>query len=451
MVVLKFGGSSVRNAEWIERCLDVSRSRLAEAPLVVSSAMGKTTDAILALIDDVERGRPLDVRLAELRSLHEQSLASVSAALDEAERTAWRTRLADLLAAFAEELEAAPPVDPPRRDSLLSYGERLATAILAAGCAARGIEATLLDSRELIRTDAIFGAARPDFQETRRRVREAVSPRVDHMYIAQGFIGSAADGRTTTLGRGGSDFSATIFGAALDAQRVEIWTDVDGILTSDPRLIPDARTIPEVSYNEAAELAYFGARVVHPSTIIPAVERSIPVIVCNTGNPDGPTTTIHARPSDSAVRAVAGRRGVTIITVHSSRMLNAWGFLSQMFAAFEQYRVSVDLVATSEVSVSVSVDLAEVPAALVASLEALGRVTIHTDRAVISIVGEGLWRDAALIRAVFAALEAEPPVPPVEMISLGSSDTNLSLVVPRNHYETAMRALHDRFFASGRS
>jgi aspartate kinase len=433
MIVLKFGGSSVRDAEWIRRVLEIAEGRLSEAPLLVSSAMGKTTDRLLALGAAAVAGdrSALEEDLRRLLKEHATALEDLTGSLPPNERKPHQASLR----ALGEELETLlhgiiliRELSSRSSDALLSFGERLATTIIAAGAAARGIDATLLDSRALIRTDDEFGAARPDLQTTRALIGAAVSPRPGHLYIAQGFLASTAAGTTTTLGRGGSDFSATIYGAALAAERVEIWTDVDGIMTADPRGIPSARTIPEISYNEAAELAYFGARVVHPSTMIPAIDSEIPVLVCNTGNPDGPRTRITATAEVPRLKAIAGRTGVTIITVHSSRMLNAWGFLSRMFQVFERHRISVDLIATSEVSVSVSVDVPSPPPKMIEELETLGRVSVDSHKAVISLVGEHLWRNPAIIRDVFSALAA-PQAHRVEMISLGSSDTNLSVVV----------------------
>ena len=455
MIVMKFGGSSVRDAEMITRVVDIAADRVSRGVLLVSSACGTTTDRLVTLGglaaggDEVaverEREAILDEHLAMLAELATGDRA-------DAARNGIK-RLGDDLATLLQGILLVGDLSPRSSDALLGFGERLSTLIITASALTRGIPATLLDSSRLIRTDDSFGRARPDLTASRRLIAEAVPRRTGHLYIAQGFIGSRPDGTVTTLGRGGSDFSATIYGAALDAEQVEIWTDVDGIMTADPRLIPDARTVSEISYNEAAELAYFGAKVVHPSTMIPAVESGIPVLVCNTTNPDGPRTRISATTTRPDLRAIAGRRGVTIVSLHSSRMLNASGFLSSMFEVFARHNVSVDLIATSEVSVSVSIDAGSPSPAMIRELEALGRVTVDTDKAVLSLVGEGRWKDPHLIRDVFDALigpgnDARGNVEheEVEMISLGSSDTNLSVVVPQSAYEALMSRLHARFF-----
>lgn len=440
----------MRDSQWIDRVLSIATERLEEAPVLVSSAMGKTTDHLVELGTLAKSGAATEVEegTSALFSEHDAALEALSAALDSERRSHWHSVLAEIedeLRTLLHGILLIRDLSTRSTDALLSFGERLATTVIAAAAEARGIPSTLLDSRTLVRTDEEFGGARPDLEATKSLIGASVAPRPGHLFVTQGFIGSTATGITTTLGRGGSDYSATIFGVSLGAERVEIWTDVDGIMTADPRRIPSARTIPEVSYNEAAELAYFGAKVVHPATMIPAVESDIPVVVCNTGNPTGSKTRITAAPSTTGLRALAGRGGVTIITVHSSRMLNAWGFLSRMFQVFEHHRVSVDLIATSEVSVSVSVDVPVAPTAMIAELEQLGRVTVDSEKAVVSLVGERLWRDPALIRDVFASL-ADSTDHRVEMISLGSSDTNLSLVVPEQIYSSVLERLHQRLF-----
>lgn len=452
MIVLKFGGTSVKDAHWIGNTLKIAEERLDQAPLLVSSAMAGVTDTLIGIARASVEGQVATAQalLEELTSSHREALEQATSSLDPDEAGPWKARLEELLddlAVLVEGMGLVHEASPRSRDALLAFGELLSTTIIAAAARARGIPATLLDSRELVLTSTDFGAARPDLAETTRRITSRVSPRPGHLYIAQGFIGSTSDEVTTTLGRSGSDFSATIFGAALEAEQVEIWTDVDGIMTSDPRVVSSARTIPEISYSEAAELAYFGARVIHPATLVPAVERDIPVLVCNTHNPGGPKTRILRSPSRAGLRAIAGRRGVTIITVFSSRMLNTWGFLSRMFRVFETNRVSVDLIATSEVSVSVSLDLPDPPPALLQELAILGSVQVDRDKAVFSLVGEGMWKSPDRIRDVFdsvASVFSEPAG--VEMISLGSSETNLSLVIPQDQLDPVMKEIHRRFF-----
>ncbi|MFW5775812.1 MAG: lysine-sensitive aspartokinase 3 [Spirochaetota bacterium] len=442
MVVMKFGGSSVRNAEMIRRVIEIARGRLDQAPLLVSSAMGKTTDTLLLIAANAEAGdREAAFALVEkLEHHHTKTAAELVSdpALQEAVG-----KLFGELRSLTQGIYLIRECSPRSRDAVLSFGERLSTLVITAAARSHGVDAELLDARTLIQTDAEFGGAAPDLVATTRMTRERVRPRPDHLFVTQGFIGSTPDGVTTTLGRGGSDYTATILGAALDAESVEIWTDVDGIMTSDPRVIEGARTIPHISYDEAAELAYFGARVVHPATILPAVNQSIPVWVKNTSAPGRPGTRIHADTDGSGIRAIASKSGITLLTVRSSRMLNAYGFLRALFAVFDRHRVSVDLVATSEVSVSMTVERDVNLAPIVTDLEELGEVSVEREKSIVCLVGRGLFREAGVLSNVFAAID---PVP-VRMISLGSSDINLSLVVSQADTDRVLRSLHERLFS----
>lgn len=452
MIVLKFGGTSVGSGERMRAALEITGHRLSEAPVLVSSALGKTTDHLLAIAHAAVAGAHEEV--AELRATveaqHYDALNHLCTALDEQSLKRYSAGLRALfeeLDPVVQSIQLTRDFTAQTSDTLLSFGERLSTYILYAGTAALGIDSVLLDSRQLILTDDRFGSATPRFVETEAAIRQQIEPRPGLLYITQGFVAATEDGATTTLGRGGSDYSATIIGGALGASRVEIWTDVHGIMTADPRIVPAARTISELTYNEAAELSFFGARVIHPATMVPAVERGIPVHVCNSFDPDGPSSIIRRDVQTPGLKAIAGRQGVTIVSVHSSRMLNAWGFLSRMFRIFEEHRVIVDLIATSEVSVSVSIDRPEVPEEMVAALEALGNVQIEPNKAVLSLVGEGIWNDTRRVRDVFAALsDGATGSVGVEMISLGSSDTNLSIVLGQEHVEGAIQQLHSHFF-----
>lgn len=447
MIVMKFGGSSVRSAEWINKVLDIAETRLSEAPLLVSSAMGKTTDALVQIAEDAAsgQGEAAFEAVAGLRRGHLEATETLLTGGSREETVSAVGALFDEMRSLVQGLTLIRECTPRTYDALLAFGERLSTTIIARAAAERGIETILVDSRRLLVTDESFSAAAPDFAESRRRIREAVTPAAKRLYVAQGFIGATPKGVTTTLGRGGSDFTATIFGAALEAERVEIWTDVNGIMSCDPRIVAEARSLTTLSYDEASELAYFGAKVVHPATILPAVELSIPVQVKNTGNPEHPGTTITADTDSAGFQAIAGKRDITVITVHSSRMLNAYGFLSRLFKVFEEERVSVDLIATSEVSVSVTVDTEELPPRLEEKLRDFGRITVEREKSILSLVGRDLWKDSTFLTRVFTSIGEDIPV---RLISLGSSDINLSLVVPSNRAREAMQRLHREFFAA---
>ncbi len=444
MVVLKFGGSSVATIEMIDAILDIVQQRLDEAPVLVSSAMGKTTDRLVEATDAAGHGDREGYQRVynELRSAHEDTVGQIA---DTAIRERATRRLSDLfdeVQALLTGVYLIQECSPRTRDAVLSFGERLATEIVHARACERGIDSILLDSRDLIRTDDEFNAANVEFTETTTRIRAYVTPTSGRVIVLQGFIARTADGVTSTLGRGGSDYSASIIAAALDAQKLEIWTDVDGIMTMDPQIVPEARTVDSMSYDEAAELAFFGARVVHPSTIQPAVDRGIPVYVRNTRNPDRTGTRISGTGDEEGPRALASKSPTTVITIHSSRMLNAYGFLARIFAIFERHRLSVDVVATSEVSVSVTLDDPPDLSGLMSDLAEFGRVEREDDQALICIVGNRLWRRSETVARVFDSLRDIP----IRLISLGSSDVNLTLIVPSDSLQRAVRTLHNTLF-----
>lgn len=443
MIVLKFGGTSVQSAARIDRVIDIVQGELPNAPVVVSSAMGKTTDALVRIGERASAGES-EKAFAEVERLRESHVQAATSFLSSAALADCSARLEELfgqLSSLVRGLVLIRECTLRTSDALLSFGELLSTTIIHHRALERGFDSRLLDSRKFIRTDEDFTHASVDFETTNRLVPQLVEPAAGRIIVIQGFIGSTPDGVTTTLGRGGSDYTATVVGAALGADAVQIWTDVDGIMTADPRVIPDAVTIPEISYEEAAELAYFGAKVVHPSTIAPAVERGIPVLVRNTTNPDGPFTSISEFVGTPGLRAIAAKKGITLITINSSRMLNAYGFLSNIFSVFERHRISVDLIATSEVSVSMTVDSpARVNTAL-RELERLGTITVETDKSIICLVGRDLWKDSRFVARVFGVLKDTA----VRLISLGSSDINLSIVVPEEQNDDATRLLHREF------
>jgi len=440
---MKFGGTSVRNADMIRKVVQIAEDSLAEGPVLVASAMGDTTDALVELAELAQAGDEESASeiVDNLEAAHTHAAGELECDDDV---------LADVIALFEELRSLVHGIalirecSPRSRDALLSFGERLSTRIIAGAATRSDFDVVLVDARTIIRTDARFGSASPDMRETTDLVHDALKPRSSLLYVTQGFIASTADGVTTTLGRGGSDFTATIIGAALDAEKVEIWTDVDGIMSADPRLVPGARKFSDISYDEAAELAYFGAKVVHPFTILPAVKRQIPVYVRNTSHPSEPGTRIAAGGPGEGVRAIASKRGITLVTVKSSRMLNAYGFLRAIFAVFAEHGVPVDLVATSEVSVSVTVDSGTALTEIIDELDRLGRVSVQTNKAIVAIVGGTMFDDPRTVSQVFAAVAPAP----VRLISFGSSAINLSLVIDETDESDVLTRLHSRLWQS---
>jgi aspartate kinase len=446
MIVMKFGGTSVQNADMMEKTLDIVAAQIERAPVLVSSAMSKITDQLQEIAKLVGAGKETEAS-AILAALQERHVACAKSFLEGAHLEACCTEMNGVcaeLAAFIKALAMLKEWSKRSNDAILSFGERLATILLYHRARQRGLAAELFDSRELVKTDDNFTAAAPIEDLTAKNISTRVRPRPGTMAIMQGFISSTTSGATTTLGRGGSDYTATIVGAALRAEEVQIWTDVTGIMTSDPRIVKDARTIDQISYREAAELAYFGAKVIHPSTIQPAVNLGIPVWVKNTFRPEDLGTKIIPSISGTGVRAIASKKRITLISISSSRMLLAYGFLRRIFEIFEKYQTPVDLIATSEVSVSVTIDNPASVNAIARDLSEIGTVGVDAEKSIICLVGQELWKDTAFLARVFSSLKNIP----VRMISLGASDINLSLVVPAECTEEAVRLLHAEFFGA---
>jgi len=449
---MKFGGTSVGSAERIRAAVELVRERSARRPLVVVSAFAGVTDRLirgarLALARDPGRGEVL----REIRARHEDAVRDL---LPLGER---RNELLAHVEALATELgilytgvHYLEDLTPRSLDAISAVGERLSVEIVAAAFEAQGLRARAVDARGLVVTDDRFGRAMPLLDETGARVRETLVPLLQKgpVPVVAGFIGSTREGVTTTLGRGGSDWSAAILGSLLPAEEIQIWTDVDGILTVDPKLVAGARAIPEVTFDEAAELAYFGAKVLHPATIKPAVEKGIPVRILNSLNPSAPGTliTAEARAAEGDPRALAFKKGISVILISQPRMLMAHGFVARVFEVFARHRTSVDLIATSEVSISLTVDDPATLPAVEADLAALGEVRVMRSMAIVSVVGRGFLRRSGLAGRIFQALSAVN----VLMISFGASDVNVSFVVAEGEAEKAVRLLHHEFFEGGR-
>jgi aspartate kinase len=317
--------------------------------------------------------------------------------------------------------------------------------MIAEAFRSRGIKAELVDSRDFIITDDHFTRASPDMPEIDGRARAELQPIINsgRVPVAQGFIGSTHDGVTTTIGRGGSDYSAALIGAALGAEAIEIWTDVDGLMTADPRVVHDARRIRVISFAEASELSYFGAKVLHPSTVLPAIERGIPVHIYNTHNPSCEGTQIVGtpHPSRNLIKSIAFKRGVTIVNVSSTRMLMAYGFLRTIFEVFDRHQTSVDVVTTSEVSVSMTLDNTDRLDAIKSDLSGIGGVTVERDKAIICVVGDNLKFTPGVAARLFQAIESTN----VNMISQGASEINLTFVIDEAEADRVVRRLHDVF------
>ena len=388
MIVMKFGGTSVEDAKAIQRVAQIVRGRVKRNPLVVVSAMAGVTDLLVRMSNAAADGN-LDLALAELEKVRQRHFSA-------AQELVSGEALANLILEFEENFQsletllrgvsAIGELSPRTTDLVLSYGEVLSSMLVAAAFQESGLPAAHVDSRSVVVTDATYTSAQPLFDEIERRLSADVAPLVAkaHVPVMGGFIAATQDGETTTLGRGGSDYSAAIIGAALSAEAIEIWTDVEGMLTTDPRLCADAQRIRTISFDEAAELAYFGAKVLHPATLLPAVQRDIPVYILNSRKPRSSGTCVRSKvpPSRTTFRAIAAKKGSTVINLRAPRMLFASGFLRTMFDVLERHRCPVDLVSTSEVSVSLVVDPTHDVAGIVPELKLLGEVEVEPHKAI---------------------------------------------------------------------
>jgi aspartate kinase len=449
MVVQKFGGTSVADADAIRRLIEIVRGaslRDGRGPVVVVSAMSGVTDALLAIAASAGRGEGQEalVRVGELRERHLRTVRELVPEGGDVPGAV--TRQFDQLEAIVRALAVLGEVSPRTLDVVAAMGEHLSSLVVAAALAAAGVRSQWVDARRAIVTSDEHTHAVPLTSETNAALAASVLPAVDAgcVPVLGGFVGATRDGHTTTLGRGGSDYSGALVGAGTGAHEIQIWTDVDGMLTADPRVVAAPRLVPSLSFAEAAELAYFGAKVLHPSTILPAVERNIPVRILNSRRPEGPGTTITAAPASngSAVAALASKRGVTVIDVTSSRMLMAYGFLRQVFEVFERFRTAVDVVTTSEVSVSVTVDDPRQIEPITHALEALGEVAVEPDMALLCAVGDRLRDEPEIGARVVAILEEVP----LRMISQAASRRNITVVLRQADLPHAMQRLHEELF-----
>ncbi|MFL6230696.1 MAG: aspartate kinase, partial [Pyrinomonadaceae bacterium] len=411
-------------------------------------AMSRVTDALLAAFRRAEAG-DADAALSSLTPHFARHLDAAQSLVSGSEVSDFAAVIEDTrreIGALLGEVAAHTRAHALLQDAVVSFGERLSSTLFSAILRAQGLDSRTVDARRCVVTDEEHTCAAPLQEETDQRTRAEVEPLVNANVIPVlgGFIGATARGETTTLGRGGSDYSAALVGAALDAVEIQIWTDVTGVLTADPRVVGAARTVPRMSYAEAAELAYFGAKVLHPKTILPAVVREIPVRICNSRQPEADDTVIYydTEMSPRTVKAIAHKTNVSIVHVTSARMLGAFGFLRRLFEVFDRHRTIVDVVTTSEVSVSMSVEDASAIAEIIADLKPFAAVTVEPKRAIICIVGEGLRHQPGVAARVFSTISDIN----VLLISQGASNINLTFVVEEERAIEAVRRLHAAFF-----
>jgi aspartate kinase len=449
MIVIKFGGTSVGDADRVAEAIDIVAERRHLDPIVVVSALAGVTNDLVAASEAAREQKP--ERVAEIIRAVRQRHEDVAMRLVQQKYDFFEAFIKQL-AKQIEEIDTIlrgiallGEITPRASDKVMSIGEKLSSVLFAYTMMMRALPAEHVHSEDVVITDDRFGGATPDMEATTAAARSALLPLIERnrIPVMGGFIGRTPAGATTTLGRNGSDYSAAIVAAAIGADEVQIWTDVDGLLTCDPRLVPGARVIERLSFDEAAELAWFGAKL-HPRTLEPAVAANIPVRVLNTHNPASPGTLItRVVESDSGPRSIARKRNVTMVHVTSNKMLGAHGFLALLFTVFKDLGISVDLIATSEVSVSVTVDERHDMDELERRLREIGvNVEMLDDQCIVAVVGQNLMADARVGARILGALDGVG----VKMISLGRSGLNLSLVVDDADADRAVRAIHNALF-----
>src|ERR1700740_1742690 len=449
MIVMKFGGTSVEDAKAIDRTASIVKGRAAKKPVVVVSAMAKVTDTLLKMAQAAGNG-DRDTAISLSRSLRERHYNTAGELLGTGVFTRFHSELEaefDALDELLRGIAAGGELTPRTTDHVAAYGELLSSKIVSEAFSARGLNASLVDSRQCIVTDGTHMRAVPFFDDTNERLALKLKPLLEggRVPVMGGFIGATRNGVTTTIGRGGSDFSAAIVGAGLNAEAIEIWTDVDGMLTPDPNLCPDAHRIRVISFDEAAELAYFGAKVLHPATVLPAIQKNIPVYVLNSRNPscEGTKITTRAPQGKNIFKAIAVKKRITIVDVAAPRMLLAHGFLRAIFEAFDRHKVAVDVVSTSEVSVSLTVDSNHAIPALAADLAKLADVKYEGRKAIVCLVGENLRDTPGIAALVFRELADKK----IRMISQGASEINLTFVIEEDEVPDVIQRLHKTFSA----
>ncbi|NTU58576.1 MAG: lysine-sensitive aspartokinase 3 [Chlorobiaceae bacterium] len=456
MAVMKFGGTSVGTAKAMQQAISiVAEKRKSGVPLVVLSACSGITNKLIQIAEAAGAGNIDEalLRAAEVRRHHVDLVGELVKGEE------LRKELADRIDAYvthlemlAKGIEIVGELTERSKDSFCSFGELLSTTVFAAAMNEQGHRCQWLDVRKVMVTDDRFGFARPIEELCEANTSGIIRPLLDSgvIVVTQGYIGSTTAGKTTTLGRGGSDLSAALLGAWLHDDSIEIWTDVDGVMTCDPRIVPEARSIRVMTFSEAAELAYLGAKVLHPDTIAPAVKKNIPVYVLNSWHPDSKGTLITDDPEllsgmsyEGLVKSIAVKKGQAIVNVRSNRMFGRHGFMSELFDVFERFSVSVEMISTSEVSVSLTVDDSSVSDPLIQALSAIGDVEIEHRVATVSVVGDNLRLSKGVAGRIFSSLRNVN----LRMISQGASEINVGFVVEEQDVMAAVSALHHEFFS----
>ena len=448
MIVMKFGGTSVANFEAITRTIFIIGGKLDQKPVVVVSALSKVTDLLYRISDAAAAKNEAETKelLAQLRQRHVDLAAELLAqSVLKDEAVAKVNSICDALDAIAMAVCSLGELSDRNKAIIISNGEYLSSTIIAHAMNAKGIRTKWVDAREMMVTNQSYLKGEPDMNAIAEKVPGVVAQAYEGMdaIITQGFVGVTPEGEPTVLGRGGSDYSASLIGMAIDAERIEIWTDVDGVRTADPRKVQNTKYLEKISFEEAAEMAHFGAKVLHPLTIEPAVKKNIPIYVLNSMNPSGKGTAILRNELiEDGVKSVSFKESIKVINIFSTRMINTSGFLRRVFEIFSESKVSVDLISTSEANISVTVDASQNIDPVVKELSEFADVIVDDDKAQVSVIGKNIVRLNGMLKKTFTPLKKCN----VYMISQGASFVNISFVVDREELAEVVQDLHDHLF-----
>ncbi|MCC7303373.1 MAG: aspartate kinase [Bacteroidia bacterium] len=436
MLILKFGGTSVGSPERIKKLVPLIDD--ARDKIVVLSAMSGTTNALVEIATALysRDSKKANAQIAALEAAYKQvvkDLFSKDAFLKMGEQLI-RNHF-DHLRSFTLDMFTAN-----EEKAILAQGELISTALVHYYLEEKGIPSVLLPALNFMRIDE---NEEPDLDAIEKGLRVELKKHPGHLFITQGYICRNSFGEIDNLKRGGSDYTATLIGAALHSQEIQIWTDIDGMHNNDPRIVENTRPVTQMSFDEAAELAYFGAKILHPTCVLPAQKRKVPVRLLNTMQPEAKGTLISEQPPQDRITAIAAKDGITAINIRSGRMLLAYGFLRSVFEVFERYRTPIDMITTSEVAVSLTIDQPKHLPEIIRELEMFGSVQTDRDQTIICIVGSFSGEKKGYARKIFDALATIP----IRMISYGGSENNVSVLVDTRFKKEALNALNDGLFA----
>jgi aspartate kinase len=439
MIVAKFGGTSMGTSQSITQVTQIVEAKKGKMVAVVSATSG-TTDSLIQLgnlalnQEENSSSHNWEQTLTSLIAKHDKILAELSVELD-------LSKYWDEIQKLLKGIELTGELSRVNLDKLSGFGERISSQILAANLNAQNIPSQAVDAFQLIRTDNTYGEGKVNFPASEILIQEKLGALIEQGItpVVTGFVAQSEEGKNITLGRGGSDYSGAIIASSLNADELQIWTDVDGILSADPRIIKTAQVLPTLCFSEAGELAYFGAKVLHPKTIKPAIQKNIPVRILNTFNTQAPGTLI-AQESDESIKSVTYRKNVIVVNICAAELLEAHGFLAKIFEVFGRHEVVVDVVSTSEVSVSLTVD--ELPNKVLEELQLFSNVEVQEDMAIVCLVGNGIKSDSHVLGKLFTSIAGHD----VSMVSQGASKRNITFLAAQAEVPEMLQKIYNTFF-----